>query len=78
VDDTKLEELRPVVGTLSHNRQFEPREMWDYLQYRRGFEAVTQSSVMRLLTKKGYIERTGRGLYAPTTAGWVWINGRTL
>lgn len=64
-----LDTLRPIIGTLAHNRTFTAREITEYTRY------VDGTAVIRLLLRHGYIERTEtRGHYYPTSAGRQWID----
>ena len=66
--------LRPVIGTLAHNRSFTAAEITQYTRFDRRFDG---EQVVRWLSRRGYIERVDWGQWTPTAAGWTWIDGTT-
>ena len=69
------EELKSVIGTLAHNRQFTIQDLEQYTQFDRPHIASRAKSMIGKMVKMGYLERTSRGHYFPTKAGWAWIDG---
>lgn len=63
-------ELKPVIGTLAHNRHFSAKEITEYTRFDRRIDGA---SAVRWLIKQGYIAKTERGYYFPTVSGWKWI-----
>ena len=62
------DELRPVIGTLAHNRAFTAMEVAEYTRF--FFDGRT---VVSKLLDLGLIAEVGWRLYAPTRRGWEWI-----
>ena len=69
----EMERLRPVIGTLAHNRTFTARDLIDYTNFRPGMRGhgVGTLNALRLA---GLLNRAGREWW-PTCAGWRWIEG---
>ena len=71
------EELKSVIATLAHNRQFTPGDMADYQQTRSTLLKYNARALINKMVTMGYLEKTSRGHYFPTKAGWAWIEGGT-
>jgi thioredoxin reductase (NADPH) len=70
------DDLKPVLGTLSHNRDFTIQDLREYTQHDRPHIASHAKSLVEKLVRMGYLKQTpSRGHYYPTTAGWAWIEG---
>ena len=65
--------LRPVLGTLAHNRIFTYTDFEEYCWWAHPRINVGPST-LQALVRHGYIERNGKQ-YNPTHAGWQWIEG---
>jgi DNA-binding IclR family transcriptional regulator len=63
-----------ILGTLSHNRGFKPREIAEYLRFEPGVHAINPAKIVRRLKKHGLIRKgDARGEYYPTPKGWKTI-----
>lgn len=80
----RLEQLRPVIGTLAHNRSFTLVDLEDYCYWRTPRIPVSSGTIAALV-RSGLLEPAGaervrgqhpRRLYRPTRDGWSWIEGR--
>lgn len=76
------DEWRSVFGTLAHNRAFTVQEVREYAGYSGGMglrrPSGSAESIVRGMVRDGLLKSTSRGRYAPTAAGWEWIEtGKT-
>ena len=67
-------ELRPIIGTISHNRSFTYSDLESYCYWRSPPVKVGPSTIPSLI-RRGLVKRSevDRGLFYPTPAGWDWI-----
>ena len=67
--------LKPIIGTLAHNRTFRMREIDQYTRFDpqplSGWQVVTEMRGLGLLSQ--VVSATGPNEYHPSREGWDWI-----
>jgi hypothetical protein len=75
MDEKRLDSLRPIVGTVAHNRAFTYADLEEHCYFR--FPRVACSpGTLQGLVRRGLVERLEARKYTPTEKGWEWINQR--
>jgi hypothetical protein len=69
-------DMRWVLGTVAHNRDFSVRDVEEYARFDRPLVARQAKNLVRQMLADGHLTKTKRGHYYPTKEGWAVIEGR--
>lgn len=71
--------LKSAIATVAANRQFSASELREYTHpfYSGGAPVgCNTDQALKVLLKRGFMQRVSRGKFFPTRKGWRWIEGR--